>query len=129
MLRLHTPADADRIADEAMRRVIEQRFTELAEFDDYTFDELAEFWVIEPGDTIETLTTATRLPIGHGWCSQAHYGDPDFSPAWEVLEAHSSCFEMVFVTSDDGYGVVLWIPQADADPPLLRMCAEYAESG
>jgi hypothetical protein len=38
MRRLHTPDDLEGIADEALRRVIRQRFTELAAYDDYTFD-------------------------------------------------------------------------------------------
>lgn len=126
MLRLHTPADAERIADQAMRSVILRRFAELAEVEDFTFDELAEFWLVEPSDTIEALEAATGLPIGQGWCSDARYPDPDFGPAWEVLEAHSTCFEMVFVTSDSGYGIVLWIPKESTDPVLLAMCHQYA---
>ena len=126
MQRLHTPADATRIADEAMRDVILQRFSALAEVDDFTFDELAEFWLVESGDTIEVLETATNLPIGHGWFSDARYPDPDVAPGWEVLEAHMTCFEMVFVTNDAGYGTVLWIPKESTDPVLLAMCRQYA---
>lgn len=126
MHRLHTPADATRIADEAMRCVILQRFAELVEIEDVSFDELAEFWLVEASDTIEALEVATCLPIGHGWFSEARFPDPDFTPAWEVLEAHPTCFETVFVTSDSGYGTVLWIPKESADPVLLAMCHQYA---
>lgn len=126
MQRLRTPADAARIADEALREVIRQRFAELASDDDCTFDELAEFWRVESGDTIEALEAATGLPIGYGWFSDTRYPDPDFAPAWEVLEAHATGYEMVFVTSDSGYATVLWIPKAAADPVLLAMCDEYA---
>ncbi|MFD2447218.1 hypothetical protein ACFSQE_01255 [Vogesella fluminis] len=83
MQRLHTPTDAARIADEAMRCVILQRFAELAEYQDFTFDELAEFWLVESGDTIEQLETATEVPIVHGWFSDVRYPDPDFAPAWK----------------------------------------------
>lgn len=126
MWQLHTPTDADRIADPAMRRVIGQRFSQLAEYEDFMFDELAQFWLVEPGDTIEQLEAATGLPIAHGWCSNARYPDPDFAPAWDVLQAHPSCYELVFVTSDSGYGIVLWIANDAADPVLLAMCAQYA---
>ena len=125
MLRLHTPDDLAGIADEALARVIRQRVTELAAYDDYRFDELAEFWLVEPGDTVETLEAAAQVPIAHGWFSDARYPDPDFAPAWEVLEAHASAYEMVFVTSDSGYGTVLWIPEVGTAPALLAMCAEY----
>ena len=126
MRRLHTPDDLEGIADEALRRVIRQRFTELAAYDDYTFDELAEFWLVEPGDTVESLEAATKVPIAKGWFSDARYPDPDFSPAWEVLEAHLTSYEMVFITNDAGYGIVLWIPQYGTDATLLAMCQHYA---
>lgn len=126
MRRLHTPDDLEGIADEALRRVIRQRFTELAAYDDYTFDELAEFWLVEPGDTVESLEASTKAPIAQDWFSDARYPDPDFSPAWEVLEAHPTCYEMVFITNDAGYGIVLWIPQYGTDATLLAMCQHYA---
>lgn len=126
MRRLHTPDDLASIADMSLSGVILQRFTELTAYDDYTFDELAEFWLIEPGDTVESLEAATKAPIAKGWFSDARYPDPDFSPAWEVLEAHATCYEMVFITNDAGYGIVLWIPQYGTDATLLAMCQHYA---
>lgn len=126
MRRLHTPDDLNGITDEALNGVIRQRFAELSTYDDFTFDELAEFWLIEPGDTVQTLEEVTRLPIAHGWFSDARYPDPDFAPAWEVLEAHASGYEMVFVTSDSGYGTVLWIPQQGTDTAQLDLCQHYA---
>lgn len=126
MRRLHTPDDLEGLADEALYRVIRQRFIVLATDDDNPFDELAEFWLVEPGDTIEALEAATQAPITYSWFNDAHYPDPDFSPSWEVLEAHASAYEMVFITNDAGYGVVLWIPATGSDTTLLVMCAEYA---
>lgn len=126
MRRLHTPDDLASIADTSLSGVILQRFTELAAYDDYTFDELAEFWLVEPGDTVESLEASTKAPIAQGWVSDARYPAPDFSPAWEVLEAHPTCYEMVFITNDAGYGIVLWIPQYGTDATLLAMCQHYA---
>lgn len=128
MRRLHTPDDLAGIADEALCRVIRQRFAELAAYDDYTLDELAEFWLVEPGDTVEVLEATTQLPIAHGWCSDARYPNPDFAPGWDVLAAHPTGYEMVFVTSDSGYGVVLWIAATGSDDTLLAMCAQYASA-
>ena len=126
MRRLHTPDDLAGLDDPALDDVIRQRFAELATYDDFTFDELAEFWLVEPGDTVETLEAAAQVPIAHGWFSDTRYPAPDFAPAWEVLEAHDSGYEMVFVTNDAGYGTVLWIPKVGTAPALLAMCAEYA---
>ena len=126
MRRLHTPDDLAGLDDPALAHVIRQRFAQLSTYDDFTFDELAQFWLVESGDTVQTLEEVTRLPIAHGWFSDARYPDPDFAPAWEVLEAHASAYEMVFVTSDSGYGTVLWIPATGSDDTLLAMCAERA---
>lgn len=126
MRRLHTPDDLAGIADAVLCQIIRQRFTELAAYDDFSFDELAEFWLVEPGDSVEGLEAATQVPIAHGWCSDARYPEPDFTPAWEVLEAHATGYERVFVTSDSGYGTVLWIPQYGTDQTLLAMCQHYA---
>lgn len=125
MRRLHTPDDLDGIADLALRQIIGQRFTELAAYDDFAFDDLAEFWLVEDGDTVESLEAATQLPITHGWCCDARYGDDDFTPAWEVLEAHAGGYEMVFATGAD-YGVVVWIPATATDETLRAMCRDYA---
>ena len=126
MRRLHTPDDLAGINDTALSGVIRQRFAQLATYDDFTFDELAEFWLVEPGDRIENLEAATQVPIAHGWFSDARYPDPDFAPAWEVLEAHATGYEMAFITNDAGYGIVLWIPQYGTDATLLAMCQRYA---
>ena len=126
MHRLHSPDDLVGIADAALCQIILQRFTELAAYDDFSFDELAEFWLVDPGDTVESLEAATKVPIAKGWFSDARYPEPDFSPAWEVLEAHPTCYEMVFITNDAGYGIVLWIPQRSTDATLLAMCQRYA---
>ena len=126
MRRLHSPGDLAGITDTSLSSVIRQRFTELAAYDDYRFDELAEFWLVEPGDTVARLEAATQAPIARGWFSDARYPDPDFSPAWEVLEAHPTCYEMVFITNDAGYGIVLWIPRYGTDATLLAMCQRYA---
>jgi hypothetical protein len=128
MHRLRTPDDLAGLVDEAMASTIRQRFAELAEYDDYPFDELAAFWRVEAGDTVEALAAATGLPIAQGWSGEARYPDSDFVPAWEVLEAHASCYEMVFVTGDSGYGTVLWIPKTGIDATLLAMCEQYATS-
>jgi len=48
-------------------------------------------------------------------------------PACEVIEDHGHCHEMVFVLSDEGTGVILFVPkQPGIDPELLSMCAAFA---
>jgi len=57
----------------------------------------------------------------------SRYGESDFTPSFEALEEHSHCFEMLFILSDNGFGIALFIPKHPGiDADLLAMCAEYA---
>ena len=97
------------ITDEPLRTVIEQRVQSLSEFDAHELDELATFVVVQPGDTLEALD------------AQLGFSVLDATP--ELIEEHAGYFEIVFVVSDDGYGIELFVPVgADVPPELLAMC-------
>ncbi|OAO01441.1 hypothetical protein A8B75_15005 [Sphingomonadales bacterium EhC05] len=60
----------------------------------------------------------------------ARYGHPDFTPSWEWVEKHNGWFEAVFIISDDGFGVNLFVqnePEASDADSLRAMFREYAE--
>lgn len=114
------------IPDAAMRSVIRQRYDELMAYG-LPFAEMAVFWLIEPSDSPRSISEQTGLPIMHGRNPKHTYPDAQFVPAWDVLQGHAGCFEMVFVTSDSGYGQVLWIAMQSADPALLKLCIDYAQ--
>ena len=70
---------------------------------------------------------AERHPILTDLFGEAHFGDPEFSPAAEVIEEHRSCYELVFIFTDDGYGIEIFVPKVHGvDPELLAMCAQFA---
>ena len=57
----------------------------------------------------------------------ARFGDPEFTPAPEGIEEHESCFEFVFVFTEDGYGIEIFVPKLDGvDRELLTMCEQFA---
>lgn len=63
----------------------------------------------------------------HSRADSTRYGDPMFYPSFELIEEHPFCFEMVFVLSDDGAGVLVFVPKdIDLDAQLLAMCRQYA---
>jgi hypothetical protein len=86
--------------------------------------------VVEPGDGVAALEAESGCPILQDLFGEARYGDPEFSPATEALEEHASCYELVFIFSDEGAGVLIFVPKVDGiAPELLAMCAAYAVPG
>ncbi|CAM5797807.1 hypothetical protein [Rhizobacter fulvus] len=84
-------------------------------FDDYDLAELVTFIVIEPGDLLEAIDTALGFPI--------------LTRPFELLADHPDWYELVFVVSDDGYGIEVFISKASGvDPRLLSMCSAHLET-
>jgi hypothetical protein len=58
---------------------------------------------------------------------ETRFGDPEFAPAAEVIENHGACYELVFIFTDDGYGLEIFVPKTDGvDPQLLATCRQFA---
>ncbi|WP_374414898.1 hypothetical protein [Novosphingobium colocasiae] len=74
---------ADTCPDDALRPLLQAKAELLAEYDD-----LATFIIVEPGDTIPAELTESELVEHHG--------------GWSVI---------TYILSDDGYGVVLFVPE------------------
>ena len=104
--------------DPELRHLITERIHSL--FDDLPDDlaYLLQVVVLESGDTVADMFGHLGLP-----CQDPAL--PHFCPAWEVIEAHSHWFELTFVLSDDGAGVVVFVPDT-ADAALLSLCRRYA---
>ncbi len=128
MLVLRDPSVASGIADNDLRELVEQRFEDVCDGEDFDTDLHGQFIVVEAGDSVEALEAESGCPILRSYIGTARYGDPEFKPVFESLEAHTCCYEMVFVPGDGDFGIVIFIPKQDGvDPDLLAMCAEYAE--
>jgi hypothetical protein len=102
MKRIDTLAALDAVGDTTLRPILE-RYRDMIE--------LAEIFVIEPGDTLETLQASRGQPFeGH-----------------EFIHRHASGWlEGVWIICDDGSGhVVLAFDGPATDPTLrTRMMAE-----
>ncbi len=128
MLVLRDPLLASSIADNDIRELVEQRFEDICDGEDFDTDLHGQFIVVEAGDSVEVLEAESGCPILRSYIGNARYGDPEFKPAFECLEEHDTCYEMVFVPGGGDFGIVIFIPkQQGIDPELLAMCAEYAE--
>lgn len=76
-------------------------------------EELVQFIVAEPGDGIAQIEAAT----GHPFIS---------IPAFELVIDHGDTYEAITVLSDDGFGVVLFVPKAiGIDAQLLALLAAH----
>jgi hypothetical protein len=97
----------------------------LNEYEGCKLSELINFIVIEQGDIVADLDAELGFPVMTNRFDGCRYGEPGFSPSWEVIEEHINWFELVYVLSDDGFGVVVFVPK-HADPELLKMLQQYS---
>lgn len=127
MITLRNPYAVTCISDPDIRSIVEQRFSEICAGEAYDYELHGYMIVVEPGDSMESLEKESSCPILHNLFDDACFGDPDVSPSFEALEEHASCYEMVFILNDDGFGIIIFIPKSDGiDTDLLAMCAQYA---
>ena len=127
MIRIRGPDHTSRIDDPDVRRIVEERFDQVLNGDEYDPEIHGELIVAEEGDTAEALEEAMGVPVLTNPFDGHRYGHPDFAPACEVIEDHGHCYEMVVVLSDEGTGVILFVPKHTAtDPELTAFCAAFA---
>lgn len=115
------------VPDIEVRSLIEQRIVMLSEDEPYDAAVHGYFVMVEVDDRLEVLDAQLGFPILSNRHDGTTFGEPGFTPCHEILEEHSGCFEMVFVLSDDGFGVEVFIPKSEGvDPTLLALCRRYA---
>ena len=108
--------------DPDVRSLIEQRIEGLG-----SDAELATFIALEPTDGLESLESQLGFSVLADRVNGRRFGEPGFYPAFETVESHPSCYEMVFVLADYGDGVLVFIPKHDGlDPRLSSLCETYA---
>ena len=123
MMTLREPADAARVEDAAIKALVIRRFEELRS-PDYEWAELGYFVIVEPDDTIAELEVAYHIAITTGYCCTVNYGQPGFIPSFELIEEHENNYELVFILSDSGFGVTLFVPKLPVTE-LVRFCREF----
>jgi hypothetical protein len=127
MIVIRDPMQIVSIPDPAIRSLVSRRMEETCAGEEFDADINGYMIVVEPGDNVTALEQEVGCPIMHNLFGEARYGEPDFSPCFEVLEEHPGCYEMVFIMTDGDFGISLFIPKTEGiNPELLAMCAEYA---
>jgi hypothetical protein len=127
MLVLRDPAAIAAITDPELRILLQQRLTALCQDGPDDPDVCGYFIVVEDGDMLGVLDKQLGFPVLTNRFDGKRYGEEGFKGCWEILEEHGNWYEFVFVLSDDGYGVLVFVPKTgEVDPALLAMCRQYA---
>jgi hypothetical protein len=120
--------DLQALEDPDLLYLIRQRIADTAEFVD-TFGELVFFVAVRPGDDIAALDDAMGFRVMANRFDGVAFGEAGFAPSWDVLEEHPGFYELIYVLSDNGAGVTVFVAKADGvSPQLLSMCRQFANA-
>jgi hypothetical protein len=109
MIILRDPQQLSQVAQPDIQAFLRQRFRDLGDSDEHGF-----FILVEPNDNMAALEAET----GYSFLNADFEYDAD----------HGRFFEMTFIITDNGFGLIVIIPNAEnIDSRLLELCAEYAE--
>ena len=107
-----------------LTRLITGYVERLSDYEGYELGQLVQFIVMASSDTVIELEAALGFSVSINRFTGCRYGDTDFLPSWEVIEAHRYWYEVVYVLGDDGFGIVIFVPK-DADAELIEMLQHY----
>ena len=110
--------------DTELQSLMAAHIERLAPYEGIHLGQLIRLIVFEQGDAPADLDAALGFPVMTNRFDGIHFGDPDFQPCWEIIDRHTHWFEWVYVLSDDGAGVVVFMP-VDADNDLIPMLTRY----
>ena len=108
-----------------LTRLITGYIERLSDYEGCELGQMVQFIVMDSGDTVIELEAALGFSVRINRFTGCRYGDTEYLPSWEVIEAHSYWYEVVYVLGDDGFGIVIFVPK-DADPELIEMLQQYA---
>ncbi len=122
MLIFKTPGSFERALDSCLAENIKRLLAARADLID-----LATFVIPAPGDSMADIEAAAGIPIATNFIDGVRYGEPDFMPSFEWVMDHGGLYEIPYVLSDDGSGVVLIVPDCEGvDPVLLALARDHA---
>jgi hypothetical protein len=109
MLVIRDPEQANSIADPQLRALVQKTIANLSEDYPYDPDELGYFVIVQPGDSLGDINEQIGFDILANRWDGISFGQPGFTPAFELMEEHAGFFEMLFVIDDSGYGIQVFI--------------------
>ena len=123
MIVVHDHSNIDQIRNIAIKDLIQKRIDFLTELD---AADLCNILVVEGSDTLESLSAQLTFNILCNRFTGIRFDQEGFTPSFEFIEEFPSCFDMVFVLSDDGFGVELFVPKEEGiNSKLIEMCRTF----
>ncbi len=97
--------------DPDLRRLLVNRIASLQDYD-CDLAELVQVLLVEPGDTLAALEAELGVEL---------------TTSWETIERQGGWYELTFILSDWGEGIVVFVPDQPGVPQeLLTLCREHA---
>ena len=122
-------ASVQQISNTPIRELVRQRIDDLGG-EGFDSAEIGYILVAQSGDTSAVLSSQLGFDVLCNRMTGIRYDEAGFTPSFEFVEEFPSCYDLVFIISDDGFGVELLVPNTKGvDPDLLAMCAKYAVQG
>lgn len=130
MISIKSTADMARALslpiDAELKRLLALRRDQLLAHDGYDLGELAHFVVVEPLDTLASIEGVVGVPLSANLVDGSKLGDLGFTANFEYVACHGTWFEAVMILSDDGFGVVLFVPdRPDIDASLIELVGKH----
>ena len=123
MIVVHDHSNRDQISNIEIKDLIRKRIDSLNELD---AADLCNILVVEGSDTLESLSAQLTFNILCNRFTGIRFDQEGFTPSFEFIEEFPSCFDMVFVLSDDGSGVELFVPKEKGiNSELIAMCQTF----
>ena len=123
LIVVHDHSNIDQISNIAIKDLIRKRIDSLNDLD---AGDLCNMLVVEGSDTLESLSAQLTFNILCNRLTGIRFDQEGFTPSFEFIEEFPSCFDMVFVLSDDGFGVELFVPKEKGiNSELIAMCRTF----
>ena len=113
----------------AIRQLIQHRIANIASDEPYDASLHGYFLVLEDGDTLEAISRQLSFDILTNIWTGLRWDHPDYTPAFEFIEEHHSCYEALVVRDDSGFAVSIWISKTIDIPDLVAICQRFAVPG
>ena len=107
-----------------LTRLITGYVERLSGYEGCELGQLVQFVVMARSETVLELEAALGFSVRVNRFTGCRYGDTEYLPSWEIIEAHRHWYEAVYVLGDDGFGIVIFVPK-DADAELIEMLQHY----
>lgn len=109
-----------------LRALLTLRRDQLIGDGDEDLGEFVHFIVVRNGDTLAAVEAEAGVALSTNPIDGRRLGDPEFEPPFEYVRRENGFLEAVMILTDDGFAVVLLVPDTiEIDPAitlLLRRC-------